>query len=176
MNVSKLDIFVDKLDSLSDKPIKKIYNMTKESYLNKNNELDKTDLVYNEIIYYYLTDAIEGCEFTVIVQQYQEELEHLKDVIGFEGSRTVISELSKKAQNINIEIATKKKNEDEKTKSDLNRFVLMCFSFQDNRYIDLLVEHFVVKEKIEPDLLIQNINKRIMKSEDKILRAKSTND
>lgn len=172
VSTTRLDIFVKKLNSLSENPIEKAYEITKKAYYSERNVEDKCEMIYNEILYYYLTDFFNGCEINVVKENYNEELEHLKDVISFEGSKSVISNLSKKAQNINIEIETKKYNINYKVKNHLKRFVFMCFSFHDKRYIDFLVEHMVKEEGIDPDVLLREINTRLMKNEDKILKIR----
>lgn len=167
---TKLDIFVDKLDSLSDKPIKKIFNTTRELYIDQDKLLDKSDLIFNEFLYFYLNDPIDGCEFNVLFSGYEDEVELLRDVIAISSEKKTIAELVKGAQKIRMNIVKLHKRDDEKILNHLNRFVFMCFCFDDERYIDYLVEHFVKTEKISPDDLIHKINTRVMKNENVVLK------
>ena len=170
---TKLDIFVDKLDSLSAQPIKEIFNTTREIYIDKDKLLDKSDLIFHEFLYFYLNDPIEGCEFNVLFSGYEDEIELLKCVIAISSEKKTISELVNSAQKIRMNIIKLHKRDKEEVLNHLNRFVFMCFCFDDERYIDYLVEHLVKTEKISPDNLIHRINTRVMKNENVILKISS---
>lgn len=167
-SITRLDNFVNYLDKKSKKPIRKIFDMTTKAYLVEEKEEEIKEVVYNELLYYYLTDLMEGVQMSVQIEGFDDELEHLKDIIGFNTSSTVILKLANKIQNVLIHTESRLKNDPIKY-NHLKRFVFMGMSYHDERYIGMLVDH-LIQEGIDEDNLISRINKCIMRHELKTLK------
>lgn len=165
---NKLDIFINELSQYSESPIKNAYNMTADIYLTE----DRRDLVkediYNQILYYYLTDLIDGCEVTLLIHDFKDEVEHIKDVISFCKSNSVILELIQKVQLMRVKVTKLKLSSNEKFHID--RFILMAFSLHNKKYIEDFVHHLIKIENINPDDVLRFINQRIIQEEKKILK------
>lgn len=165
---NKLDLFINELSQYSTSPIKNAYNMTVDAYLSEDKqELVKED-IYNQLLYYYLTDLMDGCEVTLLMHEFEQELELIKDIISFCKSNSVIMELIQKVQFMRVKIS--KLNISENTKQHFDRFILMAFSLHDKKYIKEFVHHLVKIEEKEPDELLRFINQRVMQEETKILK------
>lgn len=168
----KLDLIVRKLDDISDKPIFKVYEQTKNNYLEKNNESIDLGVVYDEMMYYLLTDLKDGCEKWVKHSGYKDEIELLKDVIAVDVSERTKIELSNKVQDLNMKIIMESKNMNPVIFNNLQRFVYMGFSYIDERYSEYLIDHLIKKEDFNPDDIIRFINKRLMNRKTNILGRK----
>lgn len=166
--ITRLDHLVNYIDKTSKKPIRKIFDWTVDGYLPKDKQEEIKENAYNELLYFYLTDLMEGCQMSVQIEGFNDELEHLKDVIGFNTSSTVVMKLAEKMQTVLIHTESRLKNEPMKY-DNLKRFVFMGMSYHDERYIPMLAEQ-LIKEGINEDKLISKINQIVMKNEIKILK------
>lgn len=100
MSEHKIDIFVSAIDKISSKPIEKIYLLTKESYL-KDVDIDNAlGEVYDELMYFLITDLKFGCEKYVFQSGYSKELDLLKDVIAIDISNKSRADLISKMKEI----------------------------------------------------------------------------
>ncbi len=172
-SVTKLDYFVNYIDKKSKNPIRKIFDMTIDMYLPDDKKEEIKELVYNETLYYYLTDLMDGCQMSVQIEDFNTELEHLKDVIGFNTSSTVILKLAESMQPVLIHSESRLKN-DPVRYNHLKRFVYMGLSYHDERYIKMLADQ-LIHEGIDEDKLISFINKCIMRNEIKVLKLSDDN-
>lgn len=167
---TRLDTLVNYLDKKSKKPVRKIFDMTVKGYLVEDKIDEIKEAVYNEILFYYLTDLIDGCQMSVIIEDFSNELEHLKDVIGFNTSSSVVLSLAESMQPVLIYAESRLKNDKIKY-NHIKRFVYMGLSYHDSRYIEMLAEQFL-QEGIDEDKLISVINRFIIRNEVKVLKLK----
>lgn len=160
--MSKLDSFVGFVDSKTEKRIKVIYTMTVSDHIPKSREDDEKDKIFDELMYFLLNDFMLGCEVTARMHEYNNEIEHLKDIISICKQSTVIMNLAQSLQELRIDLNTSLKNISELEKNHLERFMFLGLVYQDSRYIENLVDHLIDKEDFDVEFFIQFINKKIM--------------
>lgn len=163
----KIEYFIEELNKRSNKPIKNVFNMTLKGYINDEKEIKEKKLatIYDETMYYYLTDFMDGIEDTVLLYGYEKELNLLKDVIAIDSSEKSKKTLVEYAKNIRLKINDVSVDD----KNAIERFVWMLMSYSDERAINKLVEN-LLKSGLEDDNIIQFVNKRIIANKTNILK------
>ena len=156
---TRMDKFIEKLNTLSDAPIKSLYEMGKDMYLNNTDPILETETVYNELLYFILTDLEHGYESVLKRLEMNNDIELIKDIIAFDCSKNAKIELKDRVGNINTDIEMEVHNTFISKK--LKTFVYSSMSLMDDRYIDFLVEHLVNVERIDIDFLANFINQKV---------------
>ncbi len=164
-----LDDMVDTLQDYSSNPIKKTYNDFKEMYLSQNKDIE-SDLktIYDEILYFFLTDLQYGNEGFLLNLNYYDELELFKDVVAIDISKKARIELAQKSQSMLIDITMKSYPEEISNK--IKRFVYSAASIQDQRYSSILTKHMIEEEKINVEFIASLILKKIPEKKNIILK------
>lgn len=166
--MSKLDIFVSEINKYSDNPINGLYEFNKNFYL-KNNDVEKdTNIIYDEVLYFLLTDLEFGYEFHLKKYDLIDELETYKDIIAYDCSKNTKSDILKMCQKIKFSIEN-----DEyplPTKKKLNIFINSAMSLLDDRYIINLVENLINEDNLDVDFLFSIVNQRLKEKRKVILK------
>lgn len=167
--MTRLDIFIDKLDSLSKEPIKEAYKSIQKAFLNENNDIE-SDLqeVYYELLYFILTDLEYGYETYLKRLELEKELELIKDIIAYDCSQNARIELNIIVKNLKVEIDMETYNPI--IASKIKTFIFSGTSLNDDRYAANLAEHLVNCEQIDIDFISSFIFKRIEKKRRTILK------
>lgn len=167
--MTRLDIFIDKLDSLSTEPIKEAYKSIQKVFLNENNDIE-SDLqeVYYELLYFILTDLEYGYETYLKRLELEKELELIKDIIAYDCSQNTRIELNNIVKNLKVEIDLEMYNPI--IASKIKTFIFSGTSLIDDRYAANLAEHLVNCEQVDIDFISSFIFKRIEKKRRTILK------
>jgi len=157
--MTRLDTLVEELDRFSNDPVKKLYEMGKDIYLINNDIEYETEIVFDEILYFFLTDLEYGYEGYLKKLDMNDELELLKDMIAFDCSKNSKIELSQRVQSLKIDVEMDKYNNIISKK--LKTYIYSAMSLIDERYIKALITHLIDEEKIDIDFISNLINVRV---------------
>lgn len=166
--MTKLDVFVSELSLFSDAPILALYEMEKKIHF-VNNDVDlETGVIFDEMLYFLLTDLNYGYEGYLKRLNMDDDLELIKDIIAFDCSSKSKMELHQRIQKIKVDIEMGEYNNVVSNK--LKTYLYSGMSLIDDDYISHLVKHLISVDKFEVDFLVALITKRIKGRKKNILK------